>query len=236
MSLIQSILRGPRAPWPVYAAPIGLAAVLAALVGVQPWVTPDVLFRDPMSVAGGEPYFGLVSNLGILVWAAAASICLFAGFQLRRNGGDPLHAGFLLWSGVITATLLLDDLFLLHEVVYLSLFGLHETVLFAGYATLIAIYLVRYRNTITDFDPLLLGAALAMFAISIFFDKLTGPRAPGIIDAHPALHFIQPFVTWINPAATLLEDGPKLAGILVWATYLIRAAWQALCGTPQVGR
>jgi hypothetical protein len=200
---------------------------VALLAGLQPWVAADVLFRDPLAVAGGEPYFGIVSNLGVLVWAAACAISLFTGFQLRRIDPSSQVPGFLLWSGAISLVLMLDDFLLLHEVVYLNLLGLPETVLFAGYGVAVASYLVRYREVIARFDGALLGAALAFFATSLFFDKLTGPRAPGFFAGHPPLDLLLPLVEWIAPIATLLEDGPKLAGIALWGTYLVRASWRA---------
>jgi len=191
-----------------------------------------VLFRDPVAVAHGEAYFGLVSNLGILAWTAAAAICLFAGLQLRLGGTAPLHASFFLWSSAITTVLLLDDLFLLHEIRQLRVLGLTETVLFGGYGAVICLCLFLHRRATADFDLRLLATALAMFAASLFFARLTGHRFAGLVDTSAALHFLKPLLARIDPVATLLEDGPKLIGIFAWAAFLTTSAWKALRQYP----
>ena len=33
--------------------------------------------RDPLSIVGAPVYIGILSNLGILFWAAGATICFF---------------------------------------------------------------------------------------------------------------------------------------------------------------
>jgi hypothetical protein len=75
------------------------------------------LSRDPTTVLNGPFYLGYYSNLGVLVWAAAATTALLGHYLLRRVGHvEP--ARLLLVASMITVAIMLDDLFLLHDAVY----------------------------------------------------------------------------------------------------------------------
>src|SRR4051794_8451669 len=44
--------------------------------------------RDPASITHSKFYIGLLSNLGIMLWTATATICLFVAFFVRSHGND----------------------------------------------------------------------------------------------------------------------------------------------------
>jgi len=148
----------------------------------------------------GVPFYvGIVSNIGFLVWASAASICLFSAAVLRQEAGKREWYLFLLFSGFITSMLLLDDFLLLHVVVpnYLHI---PEMLVYLGYGLLISLYLIRFRTMVLKTEFLLLLFAFGFFGLSIIIDA-------GLIDFY---------------GQNLFEDGFKLFGIVSWATYFIK--------------
>lgn len=50
---------------------------------------------------------GVLSNVGVLVWCAAAAICFYTSTILRYEEGTDEMRSFLCWSGLISSVLLL---------------------------------------------------------------------------------------------------------------------------------
>lgn len=183
---------------------IGLAAVFALCNYHQ--IPLETLTRDPSAVLEAPFYVGLVSHIGILLWCAAAAICLFGAVFLSTTG-EKTFSVFLAASGLLTTILLLDDVFLFHEEIAYTYFYISQKKVYAGYALLGLLYLYRFRHTILKSDFLFLALAFFFFAASIGIDLL-----PETVIPH---HF-------------LFEDGFKLLGIVGWSAYLIRTSYQAL--------
>src|SRR6187399_2150439 len=123
---------------------------LVAIAALSPKITVASLTRDMAATAKVHPLTGVVSSAGILLWCATAAICLFSSNLLRQRGAHRA-AGFLLWSGLMTAGLLIDDFFMFHE------------------------YLARvHRGLILEADYRLLVTALVLFAGSMTLDLLNG--------------------------------------------------------------
>lgn len=117
-------------------------------------------------------------------------------------------SSFYFTSGAITFLLLIDDLFLIHEVVFPKYLKIPEEVAFSVYTILIFLYLLKFKQTIqnTEFLPLIL--AFAFFGFSVIADSslISIPQS------------------WLeNQGQYLLEDGAKLTGIISWYIYFFRA-------------
>jgi hypothetical protein len=177
------------------------------------------LTRDPITAITDDApcYAGCVSNLGILVWCSAAAVALFSGWFVYRNSVHREWALFLIASGVATAGLMLDDLFMLHEEVLPDHFGMPQIAVYGLYASLALAYLLRFHNTIFRTDYLLLLTAVCLFAVSISMDLL------------PFDDFYVPFIAADFLGRHLVEDGAKLLGIVSWSAYFTRIAWQQVC-------
>lgn len=186
-----------------YTAAVGLLIAIL-IVRLQTDIHFSYFTRDPSAIAGERAYIGLVSNLGILLWSAAAAMCFF-GFTVlrRRNANERELSSYLLLSGLFTSLLLLDDLFLFHESIGRSL-GVSDSLVLVAYGIVGSLYLIRFAHVVlgTEFLPLLL--ALGFLGMS------------AIVDAIPANYTGQP----------LLEEGPKLLGIVSWAVYFMRVSLQ----------
>lgn len=184
----------------------------AMLVGVAVVVAPTgeaagLFTRDPASLTGTHPLLGVVSNVGVIGWAAAATVCLFVGGMVRQEGasGPKAHwATFLVSAGLITVLLMVDDFFMLHDWILPRYFGLNEKVVFAAYGFLVIGWLVSFRRRIVETDYAALLLSIVFFGFSLVVD------------------FFQPEVEGrIGPWRVLLEDGAKLLGIVGWLGYFI---------------
>jgi hypothetical protein len=179
------------------------------------------LVADPAEVGNLEPYTGLVSTLGILLWSGAVSICFFTAYLLKiSKKSNPKWQLFFLVSAYIMLWLLIDDIFQLHENFSTLLFGaeaniaqtnrplqhLLETILFAIYGLLFALYIFYFKKLIYQTELLVLILALLFFAISIVIDVLFEGMKGDLI----------------------LEEGFKLLGIISLLTYYIRACYQKI--------
>jgi hypothetical protein len=169
--------------------------LLVAIAALSPQITVASLTRDMAATAKVHPLTGVVSNVGILLWCATAAICLFSSNLLRQRGAHRA-AGFLLWSGLMTAGLLVDDFFMFHEYLAPVHLGLDERVVLLGYVCITAVYLLQHRRLILEADYRLLVTALVLFIGSMMID-------------------LADVGGWWN----LAEDGCKLLGIASWMGY-----------------
>jgi hypothetical protein len=162
--------------------------------------------RDPLAIVDAPPYLGFLSNLGIILWSAAAAVCLFAFSLLSRRGASGDIRAFVLLGGLISLLLLLDDLYMLHEYFYPRL-GIFEKLAFAGYGVLVLVYLIGFRRKIGDTRFVYLFCALGFFALSLIIDRLPETMLP--------MHH-------------LFEDGSKFLGIVCWLSYQASVCLQCL--------
>lgn len=98
----------------------GAALIVACCVTViwlaaRLWhIDPVILLRDVYVVVGAEPYAGLMSNIGLLGWFVAATVWSITVYLLHPHRADPRY-GLAISAGVISAVLLIDDGWMLHE-------------------------------------------------------------------------------------------------------------------------
>ncbi len=185
-------------------APAVLLLLAVAVIAAATGIPPPKFTLDPAVLAGTHPLLGVVSNIGVLLWAAAAAVSLFTATLLHRPGEERQRRAFLLAAGLLTAWLLLDDFFLLHEWLFPSVLGVPQTLVLATYAGLAALFLLRFAALILRTDYLPLALAAAFFAASIAIDQL--PHA---------------WFAWNY--LYLIEDGCKLLGIVGWLGYFANA-------------
>lgn len=202
--LKSHVLRHGRARTTIVTIALALA-LAAALIGTVLYIhtTTDVpmgtLTRDPLS--GKPAHLGLLSQAGILVWAAGAAVCLLAAAVLQGAPGGR----FMLAAGVLSLALCVDDAFLLHDEV-LPLLGIPEELIYGVYLGMIVLFLVAFRRPIIESGHGVLVLALAFLGLSVVCDAWGLP--------------------WLDPY--LLEDGAKFTGIALWAAYFFGTAWSLL--------
>ena len=185
--------------------PAILGLVTLALISRQSEIPISTFVREYKSSAK-YPYVGLVSDIGILIWTATASICIFSSIVLRKWKSNKLVSDFFLYIGVLTTILMIDDFFLIHESVTLQ-----DRYIFAGYLIGILVILVKFRTYIQSSEYELLFISLFFFGMSLMVD----------LNQHGIERVLG---DW----RILLEDGFKILGIVGWFGYLTRCCFFAL--------
>jgi hypothetical protein len=185
-------------------------AVISRLTGIP----ASNFTRDPAQIMNAPFYTGFESNLGLLVWCAGAVAALFAAAVLRRRPGALEQRRFLLWAGVLTLILCLDDLIMFHDILITTAFHVREQAIYLTYVLGAALFVIRFRRQLLGADRALLILAGVFFATSMLFDQW---------------HVLQViFGRVIIRENYLLEDGAKLFGQLTWMAYLLRRSSDAL--------
>lgn len=173
---------------------------LVLLIHFQIQIPIGRLTRDPVAIVEAPVYTGFFSQLGIFFWAFSAAICLFCALLMPKS--ELRIKSFYFFSGLLVLLLGLDDIFLLHEVVFPFL-GIPEKITLLTYVVLALIYGITFFTVILQTDFILLVIAALFFGISVGLDL-----------SH---------ITGINPY--LWEDGAKMIGIVSWFSYLFRSAY-----------
>jgi hypothetical protein len=173
----------------------GLIAAAFAVSGIR----VSLILRDPAQVVLFPFYYGFLSNLGILVWAAGAFIPFYSSFLVRNLSEKSL----LRWAGILTFVLLLDDFLLIHDEFFPHVLHLPQKLVYALYAIAFPIFFIRNFMLIlkaTEYWILALG--IVFMGVSVLIDV---NLLPGGID---------------------VEDGFKIFGMIAYSYYWIITAKQ----------
>jgi hypothetical protein len=189
----------------VYLPAVLLIAFVSAVAGWKN-IPFTVVSSDPATTGRLPFYAGILSNIGVLAWCGGAAVALFSAVLLRRTGGDGRLSAFLFASGFFGAVLLVDDLFLVHEIVFPYYLGLPQQLPIVAYGVSAVLYLAVFARTIAGTDFLILLTALAALGVSVLVDQL-------------------PFQL---PMHLVWEDGAKLIGATGWCAYLASTSARAL--------
>lgn len=201
----------------IFAAFVATCAMFAVAYAIHRSTgTPMAdLTRDPNSVMGAPPWVGLLSNVGVLLWTGAATACLLGGLLLWDRAAPRRRIEFFWVTGGLTSLMVLDDLFQLHEGLLPRLTGLPEMVFVCAYPMLILAYFAREGAQILASDWPLLLVAVVLLGASMSLDTILA-----------------------SSRHVVLEDAGKLAGILLWTGFCVRAVREALAprsGTADAG-
>jgi len=198
---------------------LALPLVVIAIVAQQERIDPSFLLRDPLAVARSvvrgetmmqpadccKAWFGMVSQLGGMIWLGVAAILAFTGILALIRHLPARDAGMLLWASAFTGFLAIDDMLMLHE--NAGHLGLNERIVFSGYAMLMVCYFfIWWRNLMAKRAWLIL-VSLAFFSLSVVVDI----DVFKVVDNH-----------------VIFEDGFKFAGITTWAGAQIILCLQVL--------
>lgn len=96
-------------------------------------IPPDYLTKDPVALLHGKFYTGALSNFTILCWTAAATLCMFSYLALCKFASHSGLKPLLFHFALVTLILLLDDLYLWHEVMFPDYVGVDERLVYLSY-------------------------------------------------------------------------------------------------------
>jgi hypothetical protein len=168
--------------------------------------------RDAIQTLWHEPnaevefYIGFLSNFGIIFWCFTVAI-LFISSKIAKDLARPraLYL-FLFFSGLLTLFMLVDDLFLLHDVIIPYYLEISEKFFYLFYGSSVLALLYFFREVILKTDYLLFLLAFAFMASSVITDILL-TLGINISDIY------------------LFEDGFKFMGIISWFVYFTRTSY-----------
>lgn len=182
-------------------AGLGLGAGFAALLWAV-GLSPSAAFRD--AGTSDLPGAGLVSTAGVLAMGAAGFYALLRGILMRRMGVFVL--------GLFCLVFAIDDGLMLHEEL-----GNLEIVVYLAYAGLLgAAWALLARESGRQIVwPLVM--AFAAFVASAVVDIVWAPILK-------RLHLAEPLFSQAWDAGYIVEDAPKLAGLLVMCSLCLGEA------------
>ena len=210
--------------WLVPLAELAFQALVIAVV-VRKGLPPAIANRDMAQIGNLHPLVGVVSNLGALLWAAAAAICGLTAAVLARARAPRGEVRFFAAAACLTAYIVIDDFFMLHEMLlptYLGMYERHAVGLVAGGAMLfVANSFRQIRATRYGLSVL----AVALLATSVMIDRYD-------------FRFDAFFVArgWDPEWRSVMEDAPKWLGIACWFAYFVDAAMAALLPRAEADR
>ena len=213
---------------PLVVVGVVVAAVMALLVwaAVSNGVSIEAAVADPHELTRLR-LLGVVSNVGVLLWTVAVATCLVAAVTIDPSGAGKRWRTFFVASGVVTSVLLLDDLFLLHELSdeVVGAFvdfdrtrqqkDILEAAVFTGYAIMFVAYGWSFRQElVTAGEERFLIGSMGMFALSLFID----------LGGHERIGLDLPDYRSALDVVSLAEEGPKLIGISYYAGFYLLMA------------
>ena len=179
----------------VYVASLSLSG-LAGIKG-------QLVLRDLAQTCGTPVGVGLLSNLGYLLWLAAAAVALFTAYS-EQPGVRGKQYELLACGGWFSFILCIDDMFLLHDR-YIG-----QTFLYVVYMVFAALIATRYRRQLMASRGELFFLAVALLGASIGIDQF------------------QRDLPFKYETVQLVEEGAKFLGIATWVLYWWQASTQSL--------
>ena len=150
---------------------------IVLIISATTSTTLSDLTQDPAQITRYPAYTGLISNINILFWAFSSAIWIFGYLILRSKKIVGDHVVFLLGFGLITAVLMLDDFFMIHEsfgqLVWDGSFSTRkagQAILLAIYGIISVLFAYRYRRVISQTDYVLFFIAIIFFGLSLIVD------------------------------------------------------------------
>ena len=189
---------------------ITILLFILVLVNLRTGTPLDTFTRDPSAIAEVDPFVGVISNIGILFWCVGASVCLFSFFDTIGQKSKKIneYSFFLLFFGLTTLLLLLDDLFLFHEYIGPKILNLSEKHIYICYGIIVLFGIVRFKKIIIQTEWIILGLAFIFFALSIAIDI---------------------FGSWLSlPGSAFIEDSFKFLGIASWVSYFVLTSFETI--------
>ena len=168
------------------------------------------LTMDPAETFHAVPYVGILSYLGIMLWAATFGVCLIGGLILRQQHCHP--GRFLLATAMFSLLLTLDDALLFHEQIFPHYLHIPQSVVMVGYVVIMTAYLLAFFRLILTTEYILFVLALISLGISAGMDQLLGP----------------------SNLENVIEDCFKFTGIVFWFSYFLSTANEMIQKKPSL--
>lgn len=195
------------AVWTAVGTVVGVLLFVVFVRNVLGWDF-EVASRSPLATQGAfEPrYGGWFGSFGVMGWTLSAAISAL-GAEVMRRGHQPQEARFLLASTLLSAGLLLDDLFMVHSTLAPQYLGVPKPVALLGIVLVALIWaLVFRRRLLTDPDLPILVWAAGWYGLALAIDGFGE------------------LIGW----GGVREETAKLIGVATWLIFFWRTTLRSL--------
>jgi hypothetical protein len=184
----------------IFKALLLIGFLLGMIQFIHTWrdIPYENLVRDPNAIANLPKYIGFISQFGIFLWFASVGICFMGYFLIRGIESVNIKSKYLLYFGIFSLMLGLDDAYMLHE--ELAHRGLYEEMFFGVYAVMLLVFILKFLKLFFQTHFILLILSGFCLASSIAVDKY-------------------------DHTLFLLDDSFKVSGIVFWFAYFFRTVY-----------
>ena len=161
-----------------------------------------LVIRDLAQTCGYPIGVGMISNIGILLWGSAASICFFVAFAENKHKEI---SKLLKFGGIFSSLLCIDDFFLLHDR-YVG-----PDFLYITYFILSVSLLIRFRKILKKIGIFTLLTSFLFLSLSLLFDRI-----------------VQQLFNQSYELIQIFEEGFKFLGITCWLYFWCKTSYYQL--------
>lgn len=210
-----TVRRQLTASWRVILAAYVPTLVVLAIIAIQTQYDIRYLLSDPYIELEIPVLHGIISNLLALLWAGTAAVCFAT--DLASTGR---YRRFFAASGLLTAVLLADDFFMLHEYILDKQFHIPEKVTFAILGLLFLLYSALFYRELLATNYLQLALVAGLLGLSITLDLVIPEEIIIQIVGTPRLLY------WP-------EESLEVLGTVGWCTFYLHTSVNHLRGQLQ---
>ncbi len=166
-------------------------------------IETSLVLRDLLQTCDYPIGVGMISSLGVILWAAASAICLFSYTSNLINKKS--YKRLVIIGGFFSGLLCLDDLFLLHDKKQIN-----QDILYTIYIALAIFLIIKFGHLIKEIDIYAFLGSAFLLALSVISD------------------IFQDFLPINYETVQILEEGFKFIGITAWLYFWNKASYKAI--------
>ena len=198
--------------------------ITALIIGIGKFgynIPVEYFTKESNTILKGNFYLGAISNLGLILWTVAATLCIFSSIYLKRYNPDSPFRLFLLHAGILTMLLLLDDVYMWHEEMFPGYLGIHQNHVYAIYFIYTLFILIKFRKDIFETEYIIFLVSLSLLSLSVLIDVISDKE----IFTAQVLKLTRLNSNQFGQLEVLFEDTSKGLGILTWLIYFSRVTF-----------
>ncbi|BAY10311.1 hypothetical protein [Calothrix sp. NIES-2098] len=165
---------------------LGLLLIIVLIFSTKLFeVSAGGLFSPPPSPE--YPSAGLLTHTFQLLCCVAPLVCAFSFALLKKIKPGGKNNKFILFSGLLTAGFLINEIYRLH-IIALQ-FGIPKLLTIFIYATIALVYGLAFKSQLKSTPYIIIVASLILLFIAITIDSLhlSGSGAPSLLEGVPKL-------------------------------------------------
>ena len=166
-------------------------------------IDTELVLRDLLQTCDFPIGVGMISSLGVILWASATAINLFAAGITHKY--QVKYSYLLVTGGLLSGLLCLDDLFLIHDKRQIT-----QDILYTLYIILSLYIILKFSKLISEIDTLSFFTSCSLLGLSIISD------------------IFQDFLPISYQTVQIFEEGFKFTGISCWLYFWSKASKKAI--------